>query len=91
MDIVIRLDSIQKFRPGSRAEYRYVNRASFGDLEIVGDGYLLTRILQEISEVSPERMDDQVMVYRGETLCFEPASLRRWVAKREQPEQLRKK
>ena len=78
--IVVRLDSVQKFRPNNRTEYRFVNRAFFGDLEVVGDGYILTRLLHKIIEVMPERMDDEVLVYRGETLCFEPATIRRLLA-----------
>lgn len=91
MSIVIKLDSVKKFRPNSKTEYRFVNRATFGDLQLVGDGHLLTRILREISEVSPERMGEEVLVYRGDKLCFNPATLRRWVAKKDQPEHLRRK
>lgn len=39
MSIVITLDSVKKYRPNSKREYRWINRVIFEGEEFVGDGY----------------------------------------------------
>lgn len=91
MSIVITLDSVKKYRKHSSKEYRWVNRVIFEGEEFVGDGYILTKLLADIIQIYPERRDDEVLVYRGDTLCFQPATLKQWTTKRKQPEWLKKK
>lgn len=88
MSIIVTLDSVVKHR--STKEYRRINRAISGQLEVVGDGCIIKQLLATILDSEPTRKDDLVYVYRGDTLCFNPITLQDWFKKKEQPPQLKK-
>lgn len=74
--ITIRLDTVRKYRNAS--EYRLIGRARSGGLEVVGDGRLIRKILQQ-RHAAGASLEATVEVFRGETLCFVRAPLKSWV------------
>lgn len=86
--LVIELDTVKKTR--GRHEWRPVNRARFRDIEEVGDGFILTKLMARILELEPTQNRSLVYVYRDGTLCFNPIPLEDWLKKKEQPPQLKK-
>jgi len=91
--IRIELDSVKTYRPKSTQEYRYIPRARWNDLEVVGDDWIVRDLCRLILQDNPE-ITGLVHVFRGDTLCFTPMPLNLWVKKNpfagETPEQFRK-
>lgn len=91
--ITIQLDSVKTYRPRSTKEYRYIPRARWENLEVVGDGWIVRDLCRLIAEKNPG-ITGLVMVFRGDTPCFTPMPLNSWVKDNpfaeEVPEQLRK-
>lgn len=88
--IQINLDTVKKWR--NSKEWHPVHRASFHEMERIGDAPIapLCRAMIEAGH-NPA---DPVIIVRGTTVCFEPASLGQWasgkVGRGEQPEQLKR-
>ena len=74
--IIVYLDTIPKIRNCS--EYRMINRARSGDLELIGDGPIVQKLLRKRFEQGASK-EAIVEVYRGDTLCFVPTPLKSWV------------
>lgn len=92
MNIDIQLDSVKRCRR-SPQEYRYVPRARWKNLEVVGDDWIIRDLCRLIAEQNPD-ISGLVRVFRGDTPCFNPMPLNVWVKYNpfasETPEQLRK-
>lgn len=91
--IRIELDSVKRYRNSAETEYRYVPRARWENLEVVGDGWIVRDLCRLI--VGENRsVSGLVHVFRGDTLCFTPMPLNAWVKHNpfggEVPKQFRK-
>lgn len=87
----VNLDSVRKGAGGSA--WRNVNRASCGDIEVVGDGYIIVAIAKMMIEAG---MTGDMEVYRGEMPVFARAPISAWAQNKalrggDQPEHLRRK
>ena len=83
----IELDRVRKDSNGS--EWRWVPRATCGDMIEVGDHRLIVTLCKRMLAAG---MSGEVAVFRGEMPCFEPLSMALWGAggrKTEQPAHLR--
>lgn len=74
--ITVYLDTIPKIRNSS--EYRMINRARSGDLELIGGGPIVQKLLRKLYQQGAPK-EAIVEVYRGDTLCFVPIPLKSWV------------
>ncbi len=78
MDVIeIQLDSVRKSRK-SPQEYRYIPRARWKHLEVVGEDWIVRDLCRLIAADNPD-FTGLVHVFRGDTLCFTPMSLKTWV------------
>lgn len=85
----IELDSVRIDRNDS--EYRMVNRARCGDLEVIGDGLIIRNLAKLMLE---QGLGGQCTVHRNEMQVFSAQNVSDWASGRvfsgEQPEALRK-
>ena len=84
--ITVRLDAVRKYR--NKSEYRTVQRARCNDIEVIGDGPVIRRVLHQVHEAGVP-IDAVVEVYRGETLCFRRMTLETWTVPGKNPIQRR--
>lgn len=91
MNYKIQLDSVKKHR--NKQEYRYVPRATWQDMEVVGDNNIISRLCHQIS-LRFSCDSGTVEVFREGTPVFNPMPLKTWLKSDpfagEQPEHLRK-
>ena len=93
MDVIeIQLDSVKRCRR-SPQEYRYIPRARWKHLEVVGEDWIVRDLCRLIAADNPD-FTGLVHVFRGDTLCFTPMPLKSWVKHNpfagDTPEQLKK-
>lgn len=85
----IDLDSVKKHR--NAQEWRWVNRATCGDVSSTGDGGNIVKVAKALIERG-HAPEVEVKCYRGNMLCLSGASLAIWAAGKfgrgEQPAQL---
>lgn len=90
--IDIQLDSVKKFRPNSKTEYRYISRARCAGFESVSDGDNIRKVCKMM--VDSGILEDDVRVWRGDLLVFDSMPLSVWASGKfgtgDQPEHLRK-
>lgn len=90
--ITVILDQVKV--ASNKSEFRYVPRASSGDYQEVGDGPIIQHICKRMSD---DGVTGQVVVYRGNTLCFHPTDINVWAEGKaignagKQPEHLKKR
>lgn len=77
--ITVELDTVIKHR--SQREFRPINRARSGGLEVIGDGRIIRKILKK-RHAQGASIDAVVEVRRGEALCFKPKPLKWWLERR---------
>jgi len=75
--LTLTIDSVKKERNSS--EYRYVPRIRYGEHERSGDGYIVFLFLRDLLVAGIIEETDIVEIYRGETLCFVPTTVKMWV------------
>lgn len=82
------LDSVRK--DGVAGEFRYVNRASCPEYDLVevGDGPNLTKVLKQLRSLVGDS-DAILNIKRNGNLAFMPTTLKEWFADR-RPEHLKK-
>jgi hypothetical protein len=80
--ITVQLDAVRKYR--NKSEYRTIPRVRCNDLEVIGDGKIIRRILRQAHDEGAS-LDALVEVYRGETLCFRLAPLKAWIVPGQNP------
>lgn len=78
----------------NKSEFRWVPRASSGDYQEVGDGPIIQHICKQLMQ---DGVTGEVVVYRGNTLCFHPVDINVWAEGKaignagKQPEHLKKR
>lgn len=83
--LIIDLDTVRKDR--NKQEYRYVNRARVisHNLEEVGDGRIIDKIVTQLLELYPDG-DMMLYIYREGMQVFNPMFLSEWFKKGDIPE-----
>ena len=91
-NIIVELDSVKKY--SNKSEYRRIPRARCQefDLEVEGDGYIVTKLAKLLAEKNAD-ISRGLEVRRGDTLCFHIKPLKTWVEKGpdRRPEHLKRK
>jgi hypothetical protein len=87
--LIIELDTVRK--QSNNSEYRYVNRARVlsHNLEEVGDGRIIDKVVTQLLELYPEG-DMMLYIQREGRNSFNPMFLSEWFKKKEQPENFKR-
>jgi hypothetical protein len=74
------LDTVVKSR--GKSEWRNVSRASAMGKEVVGDGYIIIRLLSELYVEQKVNSNDVVNITRGGQQEFLPRTVGEWIFRR---------
>lgn len=89
--IDIQLDRVKRHR--NKSEWRWVMRASWNNMEEVGDHAIIQSLIRRIAEEYP-RFNGLVTVSRGDTPVFHATPIKTWLKPNpfagKQPEQFKK-